>query len=96
LKGKQIPLITTEAGVGRGLQPVTIIENVNGGQGGNTVTSYAPAASYITNKQRGLLFNPNNVGYADFTAKTTSRLLYWHATTISGTILSAPTPIELS
>jgi len=28
--------------------------------------------------------------------ETTSRVLYWHATAISGTILSAPTPLELA
>jgi len=96
MKGKKIPLITAEAGVGRGVQPITAYENEDGGQGGNTVLSYAPAASYITNKQRGLIFNPNNIGYADFTEETTATLLYWHATAIGGTVLSAPTPIRLA
>ena len=45
LKGKSVPLITTEAGVGRGLQPITIAMNkAMGGQGGTSTTSYAPAA----------------------------------------------------
>ena len=44
-KGKAIPLISTEAGVGRGLQPVTLALNqAMAGQGGTTLTSYAPAA----------------------------------------------------
>jgi len=72
MKGKQIPLITAEAGVGRGVTPITEVENLDGGQGGNTVLSYAPAASYITNKQRGFVFNPNNIGYANFKDQTTT------------------------
>ena len=50
-KGKSVPLISEEAGVGRGLEPITAAMNeLMGGQGGNTTTSYAPAAQYITNK----------------------------------------------
>ena len=44
-KGKSVPLISEEAGVGRGLEPITSLMNeFMGGQGGNTTTSYAPAA----------------------------------------------------
>ena len=96
MKGKRLPLITTEAGVGRGVQPITGYENADGGQGGNTEISYAPAASYITNKKRGFIFNPNNIGYADFEPVTTTKMLYWHANSISATILSADSPIELA
>jgi len=57
-KGKSVPLISTEAGVGRGLQPITIAMNkAMGGQGGTSTTSYAPAAQYITNKQRGFIYD---------------------------------------
>jgi len=31
MKGKRLPLITTEAGVGRGVQPITGYENADGG-----------------------------------------------------------------
>jgi len=44
-KGKSVPLISAEAGVGRGLQPITFgMNKFMGGQGGNTTISYAPAA----------------------------------------------------
>ena len=58
MKGKTVALITTEAGVGRGLQPITAFENKAAhGQGGNSTSSYAPAAQYITNKKRGFIFD---------------------------------------
>lgn len=51
-KNKSVPLIIAEGGVGRGLQPITREMNVAGGGGGNTLTSYAPVAQFITNKAR--------------------------------------------
>jgi len=62
-----VPLISEEAGVGRGLQPITAMGNeFAGGQGGTSTTSYAPAAQYITNKQRGFIFEPRSTGIAFF------------------------------
>lgn len=52
-----MPLIVSEGGVGRGAQPITNEMNMDKGQGGNTMTSYGPAVSYITNKQRAFLFD---------------------------------------
>ena len=66
-KGHQVPLISDEAGVGRGLQPITAIMNkLKDGQGGTEATSYAPAATFITNKQRGMIFDQETIGIADF------------------------------
>lgn len=96
-KGKSVPLISTEAGVGRGLQPITLAMNeVMGGQGGTTTTSYAPAAQYITNKQRGFIFDQTSIGIAFFDEKLASEMLYWHQDTVSGTLLWAPTPLALT
>jgi len=78
-KGKTVPLITTEAGVGRGLQPITVAMNkAMHGQGGTSVSSYAPAAQYITNKQRGFIFDQKSIGIADFDGQSTTEMLYWH------------------
>jgi len=48
-KNHSVPLIVSEGGVGRGLQPLTRELNATGGGGGNTMTSYGPAVSYVTN-----------------------------------------------
>ena len=96
-KGKSVPLISEEAGVGRGLQPLTIAMNeFMGGQGGNTVTSYAPAAQYITNKQRGFIFDQTSTGIAYFDEQLASEILFWHEDEITGTLLWAPDPLGLS
>lgn len=36
------------------------------GQGGTETTSYAPVATFITNKQRGMIFDQHAIGIADF------------------------------
>ncbi len=60
-KNKSVPIIVSEGGVGRGLQPITREMNQVGGGGGNTMTTYAPAAQWITNKQRAFLFENSEI-----------------------------------
>jgi alpha-glucosidase len=67
-KGRSVPLISTEGGVGRGLEPLSTIMNAAGGdESGTDVTSYAPSATYITNKSRAFVFDQDEIGIADFT-----------------------------
>jgi hypothetical protein len=66
-KGKDVPLVSTEGGVGRGLQPLTTMAGIDGG---NELSSYGPAASYITNKQRAFIFTNSNIGNAQFYDET--------------------------
>lgn len=82
-KNKQVPLIVDEGGVGRGLQPITRELNMMNGSGGSEVTTYAPAATFITNKQRAIQVSNTEIGIADFKQDETE-LLYWHASSIEG------------
>jgi hypothetical protein len=96
-KGSQVPLITTEAGVGRGLQPITAFLNIFGGSsGGTATTSYAPAAQFITSKQRGIVIDNVNIGIADFTSEDRNEVVYWHEDKITGTFLYGKDFMELS
>jgi len=96
-KGRSVPLISAEGGVGRGLQPISRIINADGkGGAGTDVTSYAPSATYITNKHRAFVFNPNEIGIADFTQPDAAQMLYWHASTITGRLIYAPEPMQLA
>lgn len=95
-KGKSVPLISDEAGVGRGIQPITAVQNKNGGGGGTSTTSYAPAAQYITNKQRGFIFDSRSTGIASFDGSESTEMLYWHETAVSGTILWGEDPLSLA
>ncbi len=67
-----------------------------GGQGGASTTSYAPAAQYITNKQRGFIFDQSAIGIAYFDGNQSTEMLYWHEDQISGTMLWGQDPMSLS
>lgn len=95
-KGHEVPLIVNEGGVGRGQQPITMWENMHGGQGGSAVTSYGPTPNYITNKNRGFLFNTTDIGIADFKAKDSTSFLFWHAKKLEGVIMYGDGPLELA
>ena len=77
-KNKSVPIIVSEGGVGRGLQPITRKMNQVGGGGGNTMTTYAPAAQWITNKQRAFLFENSEIGIVNFN-NDSNEVLFWHA-----------------
>ena len=83
-KNKSVPLILSEQGVGRGLEPITTEMSAGGTNGGgNTMTTYGPAASFITNYQRAFTFDNSNIGMANFD-ETNTEVMYWDATKISG------------
>lgn len=90
-KGQDVPLVSTEGGVGRGLQPLTKMAGIDGG---NELSSYGPSASYITNKRRAFIFTSHHIGMASF--KENTEMLFWHATNLDGFLISAPKPIDLA
>jgi len=54
-KGKLVPVVTSEGGIGRGLEPITkLVDIVNRGGGGNELTTYTTSWSYITNHHRAI------------------------------------------
>jgi alpha-glucosidase (family GH31 glycosyl hydrolase) len=66
LKGRRVPIVVAEQGVGRGAQPITaILNSFAKGSGGDDLTSYAPKAMYITNQKRAVLFENTELMYFD-------------------------------
>ena len=66
------------------MQPITRELNAQGGgAGGSEVTSYGPAATFVTNKNRAFQVKNTEIGFADFRAEETE-LLYWHSNLIEG------------
>jgi len=92
-----VPLISEEAGVGRGLEPITsFLNRFGGGSGDYSTTSYAPAAQYITNKQRAFIFDNKAIGNAYFDGELTTEMLFWDQDSISGTLLWGEDPLALA
>ena len=77
-KGSKIPIIVSEQGVGRGLQPVTAIYNdVFNGAGGNFHTTYAPIPGYLTNHGRSILLKNDQISIFDFEIKDRVEMEVW-------------------
>jgi hypothetical protein len=61
LRGRYVPVLVSEQGVGRGEQPITdYLNRQDEGIGGHWYTTYAPKAIYITSEQRGMYFGDNS------------------------------------
>ncbi|MFN3604174.1 MAG: alpha-glucosidase [Leptonema sp. (in: bacteria)] len=64
LKGKRVPIMVSEQGIGRGEEPITTGANLTAKAGGDWYTTYAPVPYFITNFLRG--FYLNNTKYSVF------------------------------
>jgi len=66
-KGKNVHIVTSEGGVGRGLEPLTSMLNTAvKHQGGTPLQSYFPAYTFTTSLRRGFVFNHTEIGNVDF------------------------------
>ena len=69
LRGRSVPVFSTEQGIGRGLEPITAILNTfGGGSGGNWHTTYSAVPQYVSSKMRSVFLENTEVAYFDSTA----------------------------
>ncbi|UCH27399.1 MAG: alpha-glucosidase [Trueperaceae bacterium] len=54
LQGRRVPVIVSEQGVGRGLQPLTFAAELQSGAGGTWHNSYAPIPQFMTSDLRAM------------------------------------------
>ena len=95
LKGREIPVLSQEGGVGRGHAPIsTAIDAVSPGSGGGEDTTYYAAPHYITSDDRSLFLENSEYSVFDFRqdAATEIRL---HAPSMRGRILQGESTLEL-
>jgi alpha-glucosidase len=77
LRGSRLPIWSQEQGVGRGLDPITLLAQMSNGTGGHWYSSYFPMALIISS--RNWYCFCDNSGYAefDFRNKRRHRLVFW-------------------
>ncbi len=94
LKGKKLPILVMEQGIGRGAEPITTGANLMADSGGDWHTSYAGVPHYITSKLRSLFLT--NYEYMTFDMRKPDRIqIAVHAGKISGNIIFGNSPSEL-
>ncbi|CAO2174057.1 unnamed protein product [Urochloa humidicola] len=94
-KGKRVPVLVQEQGIGRGDQPITFAANlVSYRSGGNWSTTYAPSPFYMTSKMRSLYLEGYDYSIFDLT-KPDRVQIQIYGNSVQGRILDGDSPVEL-
>ena len=94
MKGRELPVLSQEQGIGRGLQPVTLLMDLAAGSGGSWHTTYAAVPQYITSYCRSLFLKNSEYCVFDMRDPNAVRIKL-HAARMRGAVLSARTPLDL-
>jgi len=91
MKGRIVPILIREQGIGRGEQPVTWAADWKAGSGGDAYTSYASVPHYITSEARSLFLE--NYEYSTFDLSEKDRVqICVFAARMGGQIPASDTP----
>ncbi|XP_039009645.1 sulfoquinovosidase-like [Hibiscus syriacus] len=94
-KGKRVPILVQEQGIGRGDQPITFAANlVSYRAGGDWSTTYAPSPFYMTSEMRSLYLEGYNYSVFDLTQHDKVQLQV-HGNTVEGRIIHGSSPLEI-
>ena len=92
LKGRTIPVLSQEGGIGRGHQPITgAVELFSEGSGGSEESTYYAAPHYLTSKDRSLFLE--NTEYAVFDFGDTETRITVYAEEMVGRVLFGDEPL---
>lgn len=95
LKGRVIPVLSQEGGVGRGHTPITQLVNaVSQGSGGSEASTYYAAPHYLTSRLRSLFLEDTEVATFDFSGPGATGISLF-APTMTGRVLFGQSPLEL-
>lgn len=95
LKGRTVPILTTEQGHTRGLQPYSFALNkISQGAAGNWATTYAPLPFYMTSHMHSLFLENSEYSAFDLENKDMVEIRVW-SSQLTGQILAGSTPLDL-
>jgi alpha-glucosidase len=94
MAGARLPIVVSEQGIGRGLQPLTLLANLRAGAGGAWHSSYAAIPHYLSSAMRSLCLE--TAGYAVFDFRSRGRVrVELHGAALAGRVYYGATPAEL-
>ena len=94
MKGRRVPVLTAEQGVGRGAQPLTFLANFRGGAGGHWWSTYAPAPVVIGSDKRALYLTDTAPAQFDLRHPRVASVLVY-SSTLTARVIAGSTPAEL-
>lgn len=94
MKGRCVPVLSQEPGIGRGVQPLTWLMNTAFKAGGEWHNSNAPAAWFMSSERYGFGLDNTEYSVFDFTSPDFS-LCTVHSSELSGVIVAGATPASI-
>lgn len=94
MKGKQLPILVMEQGVGRGEQPISFFVDIAAKSAGEWHTSYAGVPHYVTSEMRSLFLKNNEHSIFDMTQSDKVQISLF-SNTMQGRIIYGESPLEL-
>lgn len=95
LKGRAIPVLSQEGGVGRGHAPITpAVDAASPGSGGSEDSTYYAAPHYVTSRLRSVFLEDTEPAIFDFRASDVIEIRL-EASTMTGRVLYGQSPLEL-
>ncbi len=95
LKGRRVPVLVREQGIGRGLQPLSALLNtLGGGAAGDWSTTYAPVPQYVTTRLRSLFLEDAAPSFFDLTRPGAARVEVL-GSSLTARVLLGASPLEL-
>ena len=94
MKGKRLPIMVSEQGIGRGAQPITVGADLSAGAGGDWWTSYAPVPHFITTRNRSIALHNHEPTAFDL-RKDDVAIVEVYGSHLRGNIYAGDTPKSL-
>ena len=93
LKGRVVPVVTSEQGIGRGLEPLTELLNLARDSGGNFHTTYSAIPHYTTSQLKSFFLENSEYSIFDFTDPNVISIQTF-GSSVTGRALYGATPLE--
>lgn len=95
MKGRRVPILVAEQGIGRGAEPLTSFLNFFADRaGGDWSTTYAPKPAYFTNQHRALFLENSEMTFFDLRDDDSVVIETW-STSIRGRVLYGTSLLQL-
>ncbi len=95
LKGRDVPVVVSEQGIGRGLQPITLGADLTAdGAGGSWATTYVAAPWYITSTLQGFALEEDTISRFDL-RRDGAAVVSLFAPRMRGSIYRGDSPLAL-
>jgi alpha-glucosidase len=94
-KGRKLPILVSEQGVGRGVQPLTLgADLTNDGAGGKWHNSYAGVPHFITTESKSLMLDTHHYAVFDM-RRDDAAVIELYSNHMFGRLIAGNNPLEL-